>query len=136
MKKTNTIFLIVFLIILGLAGFLVYKNIRSNSAAGQELIPFAQCLAGKNVTMYGTYWCPHCKNDKAKFGEAFQYVPYVECTVDIKKCQDAGVRGYPTWILPDGKKLEGEQGIDGFTTLSKESGCPLTVSSPSPSPIK
>lgn len=115
---------------------MLYRNTRSNRVAGKELIPFAQCLASKNVIMYGTYWCSHCKNDKAKFGEAFKYVPYVECTVDIKKCQDAGVSGYPTWILPNGKKLEGEQGIDGFTTLSKESGCSLTASSPSPLPAQ
>ena len=26
---------------------------------------FAQCVAAKGFTMYGAYWCPHCKKEKA-----------------------------------------------------------------------
>ena len=122
--KTNTIFILVFVVILALLGFLLYRSTRTNTVSGQEMIPFAQCLASKNVTMYGAYWCQHCKNDKAKFGDAFKYVPYVECTQDVKKCTDAGVQGYPTWIV-NGKKLEGEQGVDGFATLASASSCSL-----------
>lgn len=136
MKKTNIIFIVIFLAVLGLLGFLLYKNVKTNNAVGQELIPFAQCLAQKKVTMYGAYWCQHCKNDKAKFGVAFQYVPYVECTQETQKCTDAGIQGFPTWVLPSGKKLEGEQGVDGFATLSRESSCPLPGASPSPLPTK
>ena len=83
---------------------------------------FAQCLAEKKLTMYGAYWCPHCQNEKKLFGSSFQYVPYVECTQETKKCLDAGIEGYPTWIDASGQKYSGEQGLLG---LSKISSCPL-----------
>jgi hypothetical protein len=72
--------------------------------------------------MYGTYWCPHCQNEKKIFGSAFQYVPYVECTQETAKCTAMNIDGYPTWVFPDGKRLVGEQGL---YKLSEESGCPL-----------
>ena len=83
---------------------------------------FAQCLAEKKLTMYGAYWCPHCQNEKNLFGSSIQYVPYVECTQETKKCLDAGIEGYPTWIDASGQKYSGEQGLLG---LSKISGCQL-----------
>ncbi len=84
---------------------------------------FAQCLADKGVTMYGADWCPHCQNEKKVFGSAFQYVPYVECPQNPKKCLELGIQGYPTWVFADGRRLEGEQGI---ARLAEESGCAIT----------
>lgn len=86
------------------------------------LDPFAQCLAEKGVIMYGADWCAHCQKEKKEFGSAFKYVPYVECPRDPKKCMEKGVDGYPTWILDNGKKLVGEQGLE---KLARESGCLL-----------
>ena len=83
---------------------------------------FAQCLTQKGFTMYGAYWCPHCQNEKAAFGDAFKEVNYVECTKEPDKCVAAKVDGYPTWIGPGGVRLEGEQGIE---RLAKASGCAL-----------
>lgn len=83
---------------------------------------FAKCLAEKKVTMYGAYWCTHCKNEKRNFGSSFQYVPYVECTEQPGLCQAKSVTGYPTWITEDGKKYEGEQGLN---RLAEISGCEL-----------
>lgn len=88
----------------------------------RDLTLLAQCLAEKNITMYGAYWCPHCQREKAAFGDAWKLVPYVECTQETQKCLDANVKGYPTWIFPNGKRLEGEQGPD---KLAQESGCDL-----------
>jgi len=72
--------------------------------------------------MYGAGWCPHCQNEKKAFSDSFQYVPYVECPDEPQRCIDAGIKDYPTWIFPDGKKLEGEQGLKN---LSQASGCLL-----------
>lgn len=83
---------------------------------------FAQCLKEKGITMYGAGWCPHCQNEKKAFGDSFKFVPYVECPDEPKRCLDAGVTGYPTWIFPHGEKLVGEQGLQ---KLSEESGCTL-----------
>ncbi len=94
--------------------------------ASAELDGFAQCLADKEITMYGAAWCVHCKNEKAAFGSSFRLVPYVECPDNIKLCTDKGVNGYPTWIFPDGRKFEGEQGVKRLSDLSD---CPLTATS-------
>ena len=79
---------------------------------------FAQCLTEKGATMYGTEWCPHCKNQKASFGNSFQYVDYVDCDRNKAKCLAAGVRGYPTWII-DGEKYPGEQQLYKLSSLTE-----------------
>ncbi|MBI2624362.1 hypothetical protein HYW67_02605 [Candidatus Parcubacteria bacterium] len=81
---------------------------------------FARCLASKGVTLYGADWCSHCQNEKRAFGSSFRFVPYVECPSEPKRCLEQGVQGYPTWILPGGEKLEGEQGVE---RLARASGC-------------
>jgi len=104
---------------------LVVIIITTNTDGGKNKVNldvFAQCLASKNITMYGAEWCVHCKDEKAGFGDSFRYVSYVECTVETQKCIDKGVDSYPTWIFPDGKKLVGKQGVE---KLSEESGCLL-----------
>jgi hypothetical protein len=95
---------------------------RPEVVEASPLDGFAQCLASKDVTMYGAEWCPHCKNQKKLFGAAFQYVPYVECPENTNLCIAKGINGYPTWIFPDGQKLEGEQSLE---KLSELSSCPL-----------
>ena len=109
---------------MGVAVFLgsaMWYIARPKSAYG-NLDQFAQCLAEKEIVMYGAEWCSHCQNEKAQFGKSFKYVPYVECPDNPKVCLEKGVEGYPTWILPDGTELVGEQGLEG---LSEKSGCPL-----------
>jgi protein-disulfide isomerase len=101
-------------------GYVLYANNTSPAYAGLD--EFAQCLADKKITMYGSATCPHCQKEKRAFGESFKYVPYVECTTNPKACVDAQVEGVPTWIFPDGKRLVGEQGLQ---KLSAASGCPL-----------
>lgn len=90
-----------------------------------NLNPFAQCLASKQVTMYGAYWCPHCQNQKKLFGSSFEFVPYVECTEEADRCLKAGVEGYPTWVFADGKKVSGELSLE---ELAEKTGCELPVS--------
>lgn len=95
---------------------------RGGVKEASALDGFAQCLSRKGFVMYGAYWCPHCQNEKAAFGDAFKEVNYVECTKEPNRCLDAKVNGYPTWIGPEGIRLEGEQGIE---RLSEASGCAI-----------
>lgn len=110
-----------FLIVIAIVGIGVFWLTRTPKEV-KNYDGFAQCLADKKLTMYGAYWCPHCQNEKKLFGDSIKYVPYVECTQETKKCLDAGVEGYPTWIDAAGQKYSGEQGLLG---LSKISGCQL-----------
>jgi hypothetical protein len=87
---------------------------------------FAKCLAGKNVTMYGLYWCEHCAEQKDLFGAAFQYVPYIECGIKGQRgeqptCKDAGVKLFPTWQF-QGERHEGMMRLDA---ISDKTGCSL-----------
>jgi len=90
---------------------------------------FAKCLSDRHVLMYGAYWCPHCAEQKEKFGASFKYAPYVECGVpgntrqENQVCTDAGIKHFPTWQFPPvGEREEGSLSLED---LSDRSGCPL-----------
>jgi hypothetical protein len=90
---------------------------------------FAKCLKDRHVLMYGAYWCPHCAEQKEKFGASFKYAPYVECGIpgntrgEQEVCKDAGIKHFPTWQFPPvGERFEGSLSLED---LSDRSGCPL-----------
>jgi hypothetical protein len=92
-----------------------------------RLDAFAQCLTAKQAKMYGAYWCPHCEEQKEKFGSSFQYAPYIECGIKGSKdiepvCTQAGIKRFPTWIFADGTRVEGEHELQ---FLSDQTGCSL-----------
>ena len=115
---------IILVLIVGLFGWWKASQVVPNGKYDQ----FAQCVASKGLTMYGAYWCPHCKAEKARFGTSFQYVPYVECTKEVKLCTDKGVKGYPTWIMEGAAststqtRFEGELGLEKIAEIT---GCEL-----------
>jgi len=88
---------------------------------------FAKCLAAKQAKMYGLYWCPHCAEQKERFGKAFQYVPYVECAIKgshelAPACQAAGVKFFPSWQFGTNPPIEGAFPMQ---ELSDKTGCSL-----------
>ena len=90
---------------------------------------FARCLGDRGVKMYGAWWCPHCTEQKDKFGASFEYAPYVECGVkgDPKGqnpvCKDAGIKHFPTWQFPPtGERVER---VFTLEELSDRTGCSL-----------
>jgi uncharacterized membrane protein len=103
-------------VLLAMGGTYGVFSVQSASAGS---LPYSEALA-KHLTksgakMYGAFWCPHCKQQKELFGaQALRFVPYVECspngrgTPQAQVCTDAGVEGYPTWVI-NGKTYAGEQ---------------------------
>jgi hypothetical protein len=92
-----------------------------------RLDAFAKCLTAKQAKMYGAFWCPHCEEQKEKFGSSFQYAPYVECGIKGSKaiepvCTQAGIKRFPTWIFADGTRVEGEHELE---FLGEQTGCSL-----------
>lgn len=88
---------------------------------------FAQCLATKDAKMYGLYWCPHCIEQKEKFGESFRYVSYVECAIKgsselAPQCKIAGVKLFPSWQFGMDPPKEGVLSLEA---LSDKTGCSL-----------
>jgi uncharacterized membrane protein len=87
------------------------------STSGADEIKLAEHLTQQGAKMYGAYSCSHCQEQKQLFGkQAWEKVTYVECVPDAlknpqpKACQDAGIKGFPTWFVngktdPGVKKL-------------------------------
>ena len=92
----------------------------------EQLETLAKCLSEKGVKFYGASGCGYCKKQKEVFGEAAQYLPYIECVDEetrkmTSQCQEAGIQGFPTWEFFGEKK-------SGFKTpeeLSQLADCPL-----------
>ena len=79
----------------------------------------AEFLKRKGAKMYGAFWCSHCEDQKETFGAGAD-IPYVECFPDGWKrgtpvaaaCAGADISGFPTWILADGTRFEGEKSLE------------------------
>lgn len=89
---------------------------------------FAKCLTEKGAKFYGAFWCPHCADQKAAFGNSMKYVNYIECSPPSRNgqyqvCTDAGVNSYPTWIFADGTK---ENRVLSLQELGEKTSCSLT----------
>jgi hypothetical protein len=94
-----------------------------SSSEGKQT--FAGCLTGKGAKMYGAYWCPHCQNQKAMFGDDWKNINYIECSLpnrqgQTEECREAAIMGYPTWEFADGSRIEGEA---TFQQLGEKTGC-------------
>ena len=95
---------------------------QNQSSQNTDLVDFAKYLTAQGFVMYGSYTCPHCQDQKAAFGDAFQYINYIECNsagpnANPTACEQAGIKGVPTWIK-DGQKFEGFQTIDQLKKIS------------------
>lgn len=133
-------FVIVLVAVAAVAGSLVYFSAKSkkedqttsdNASAGQVagtstqqdnkssqyIEKLAKYTKEKGMVMYGAYWCSHCKQQKETFGDAFQYIDYVECdakgqNANPDECKAQGIEGYPTWIYSGTK-------YSGYKTLAE-----------------
>lgn len=123
MGKDNSLKILGFIVAGALVLTVVFFILNKNSTGAKvNLDTFAQCLADKNVTMYGTEWCVFCQKEKVLFGNSFRLVPYVDCGTEPNKCTEQKIEGTPTWIFSDGHRLVGLQTLE---KLSQESSCPL-----------
>lgn len=116
---------IAILVLVAAAAIGLYAFTRHRQS--NHLNTFAQCLGDKGAKMYGAFWCPHCADQKERFGDSFKYAPYVECgtkgsRAPAQVCVDAGIKHYPTWVFADGTRVEGDHDLE---FLSQATGCPL-----------
>jgi hypothetical protein len=128
MKLTST-HIIIGAAIVGI-GLLVagkYLEGKANAIPEGTYDTLASCIADSGAKFYGAFWCPHCQDQKEMFGSAADLLPYVECSTpdsrnQTKECADAGITGYPTWILGNGEQLSGLIEMD---ILAEKTGCTL-----------
>ncbi len=92
-----------------------------------EYDTFAQCLKDSGAVFYGAFWCPHCREQKAMFGNSAKLVPYVECSTPDGQsqnlvCKEKDIKSYPTWIFADGSTSTGTLEL---ADLATRTGCVL-----------
>ncbi len=117
-------------------GIVVLAVVFLPKATGYEAGPragfydeFAQCIADSGAKFYGTFWCPHCQNQKKMFGTSAKLLPYTECSTPDGKgtlpvCTEAEIKSYPTWEFPDMTRLTGEVPL---ADLAAKTQCALPV---------
>ena len=85
---------------------------------------FAQCLTEQGLVEYAAWWCPHCAEQEELFGSAAKHINRVECSSPGSRSFDLcpDIESTPTWELPDGSRVRGQQSL---SQLSELSGCQL-----------
>ena len=122
MKKSTLVWLAV--LILGVAGVVWLVLVPAKPG---KLDTFASCIKESGATYYGAFWCPNCKNQEALFGRSARLLPRVECSTpngrgQLQVCQDAGIKGYPTWEFANGTR---ESGTLSLEQLAEKTACVL-----------
>lgn len=84
--------------------------------SGGEQLALTEHLRRIGAVFYGAWWCPACFRQKSLFGQqAGDRLPYVECdktSEGRERCQAAGIKAYPTWVL-------GTSRVEGVQTLQE-----------------
>jgi uncharacterized membrane protein/glutaredoxin len=84
----------------------------------------AEHLSKTDAKFYGASWCPHCSEQKNKFGSSVKRIPYVECSPGGQQapsaqiCKEKNITNYPTWII-NGQRYTGIQELDALAQISK-----------------
>ncbi|HSE56779.1 MAG TPA: hypothetical protein VLB02_01700, partial [Candidatus Paceibacterota bacterium] len=111
-------------IALVIIGFFVFLYQQSNKPG--KLDTFATCIKDSGARFFGAWWCPHCQNQKARFGRSAKLLPYIECSTpdrkQIENCTTEGITGYPTWKFADGSVEKTEMEL---AELAEKTQCVL-----------
>lgn len=99
-----------------------YAASRPLTAEQTYAAGLARHLTASGVKLYGAYWCPHCVDQKALFGQAASLLPYVECDGRSPEgrpaeCAAAAVRVFPTWDI-NGTRYEGVLSLERLAALT------------------
>ncbi|XP_060673069.1 thiol-disulfide oxidoreductase LTO1-like, partial [Ziziphus jujuba] len=108
---------------------LPYFTTAITSPSSPFALSLAKHLQSIGAKMYGAFWYSHYLEQKQMFGsEAAKQLNYVECFLDgykkgtkiLKACTDAGIEGFPTWVINGQvrKLLSGEQELSDLVQAS------------------
>jgi glutaredoxin len=94
------------------------------TTSSTNAIGLAKHLRKTGAKLYTAYWCPHCHNQKERFGkEAVSQLDVIECdqrgvNPQTQLCIDKKIKGYPTWEI-GGKFYGGNRTLENLAELSK-----------------
>ncbi|MEA5479351.1 protein disulfide isomerase family protein [Pseudanabaena galeata UHCC 0370] len=129
------------LAIASITGFSVvtFSSQRPETAIAQEAAPTVTTSSSANkialakhlrkigAKLYTAYWCPHCHNQKQRFGkEAVKHLEVIECDrrgvkPQTQLCRDKKIRAYPTWEI-NGKLYPGNHSLESIANFSQYRG--------------
>ncbi|MBN2121800.1 hypothetical protein JW721_01965 [Candidatus Micrarchaeota archaeon] len=126
-KKAQSAKAFTVLVVLGaflLAAFLYSQSGLAHATydGPQASEEFAECITDSGAIFYGAFWCSHCQNQKALFGNSIEKINFIDCGASEDACTRAGITAYPTWII-GGEKYLGTQSLE---TLAELTGCGLS----------
>jgi hypothetical protein len=101
----------------GCAGQKSLTNATGDSFPKDRIESLAKALTTAGAKEYGSQYCSACELQKEMFGSAWQYINFIECSLDASEtqnaaCRAAGITLYPTWELKDGSRLQGVQQLE------------------------
>ncbi|MFM7603426.1 MAG: protein disulfide isomerase family protein [Pseudanabaena sp.] len=97
------------------------------ASSSADKIALAKYLQKIGAKLYTAYWCPHCHNQKQRFGkEAVKHLEVIECDQRGVKpqpqlCRDKKIRAYPTWEI-NGKFYPGDHSLESIAKFSEHRG--------------
>lgn len=78
---------------------------------------FYDCV-GDSAVLYIIDGCSWCTKQKEILGEHLDRINYINCTNEMQKCNDAEIRGFPTWVV-GGVKYPGLKSLEGIQEITK-----------------
>ncbi len=124
-KSLVFIGLVIVGVVISGSNFLYSKNqdFSEEQGSGSYQLELAKHLRQVGAVMYGSFKCPHCNSQKELFGDAFKYIPYVEChrqgkNSEASRCFTMGIQNYPTWVI-NGRYYPGSKSLHHLAIFSK-----------------
>ncbi len=120
-------------VVIVLALHLYYAGVWGDAPKPEDpwIRGLAEHLTNTGAKFYGSYWCPHCAEQKEMFGGSVKRLPYVECSPggpsapQAEECNAKNVQSYPTWII-NGERYVGTQPLEALAEASKYNAKPGT----------
>ena len=113
-KDTKIYFILTIIVIVIIIGIYLIKN-PDTPTIDEELV---KCIA-ENSIVYSSETCSACKYQKNLFGDYYSLINEVDCLYEGEKCQEAEIKGTPTWIINNEKYL----GAKTIQELKELTGC-------------
>jgi len=110
-----------------------HPPVRSTSSEAEKAL--ARHLKTIGAACYTAWWCPHCQDQREKFGrEATLLAPFVECAEANRgrkpECRaNKDIDGFPTWIIA-GKRFVGAQEMSKLAEVSGFTDFPADAFTP------
>lgn len=85
----------------------------------KAILDLVTCLNDSGAVMYGTNWCGSCQEQKKLFGESFEKINFMDCSLEPTECLIQGIESYPTWKMNNKTR----EGLVSLENLEIWSGC-------------